>query len=201
MPMTPPGPGAGAPPVPHETARLERLLRKEREHLLAFIRSKVADPEIAEDLLQESLLRALRAAPELRDEGRLTSWLYQIVRNAITDAYRRRATATDARARYVAEREAAGADVLSQEDEAALCACILDIVPTLKPEYAAVVEADLAGRSTEALTEELGITPNNLKVRRHRAHSQLRERLEQTCRICATHGCLDCSCTKSPGRE
>jgi RNA polymerase sigma-70 factor (ECF subfamily) len=177
------------------------LLRDEREHLLAFIRGKISDPEVAEDLLQESLLRAVRAAPDLRDEERLTSWLYQIVRNAITDAYRRRATATDARAQYVAEREAAGADVLSPEDEATLCACILDVVPTLKPEYAAVVEAELAGRSTEALTQELGITPNNLKVRRHRAHRQLRERLEQTCRICATHGCLDCSCRNSSGSE
>ena len=71
---------------------------------------------------------------------------------------------------------------------------MLEVVPTLKPEYAAVVEADLAGRPTEALAEALGITPNNLKVRRHRAHRALRERLEQTCRVCATHGCLDCTC-------
>ncbi len=173
---------------------LEQQLMKEREHLLAFIRSKVSDSDLAEDILQESLLRALRAAPELRDGERLTSWLFQIVRNAITDAYRRRATATDARARYTAEREAAGEDVMTPEDEAALCACVLDVVPTLKPEYAAVVEADLEGRDTASLTEELGITANNLKVRRHRAHQQLRERLEQTCRTCATHGCLDCTC-------
>jgi RNA polymerase sigma factor (sigma-70 family) len=173
---------------------LAQQLLHEREHLLAFIRSRVADPELAEDILQESLLRALRGAPDLQDEERATSWLYQIVRNAITDAYRRRATSTDARARYAAEREGTGSDVLTPEDEARLCACVLDVVPTLKPEYAAVVEADLAGRSSEALTAELGITPNNLKVRRHRAHRQLRERLEQTCRMCATHGCLDCSC-------
>ncbi len=168
---------------------------KEREHLLAFIRSKVADPELAEDILQESLLRALRAAPELRDEEKLVSWLFQIVRNAITDTYRRRATATDVRARYTAEQQAAGDDVMTPEDEARLCACVLNVVPTLKPEYAAVVEADLAGRDTATLTEELGITANNLKVRRHRAHRQLRERLEQTCRTCATHGCLDCTCS------
>ena len=175
-------------------SRLEQTLYREREHLLAFIRSKVSDPDLAEDILQESLLRALRAGPELRDGEKVTSWLFQIVRNAITDAYRRRATATDARARYAAERAAAGEDVMTPEDEGRLCACVLDVVPTLKPEYAAVVEADLAGRDTAALTEELGITANNLKVRRHRAHRQLRERLEQTCRTCATHGCLDCTC-------
>ena len=31
-------------------------------------------------------------------------------------------------------------------------------------------------------------------VRRHRAHRQLRERIEQTCRSCAAHGCVDCTC-------
>jgi len=44
------------------------------------------------------------------------------------------------------------------------------------------------------VAKELGITPNNLKVRRHRARQQLRERLEEVCRTCAKHGCLDCSC-------
>jgi RNA polymerase sigma-70 factor, ECF subfamily len=176
---------------------LEQQILRERERLLAFIRSKVADPEVAEDVLQESLLRALRAAPELQDEERLTPWLYRIVRNAITDTYRRRATAHDARARYAAEMEATGAQVLTPEDEGQLCACVLDVVPTLKPEYAAVVEADLAGRDATALADELGITRNNLKVRRHRAHQQLRERLEQTCRACSTHGCLDCSCRRA----
>ena len=178
--------------MPTADAPLEQHLLRERGRLLAFIRSRIDDPELAEDVLQESLLKALRAAPDLHDEERVTSWLYQIVRNALTDTYRRRATARDARERYAVEQEDAG--VVTPEDEAALCACVRDVVPTLKPEYAAVVEADLTGRTTEELTAELGITPNNLKVRRHRAHRQLRERLEQTCRLCATHGCLDCTC-------
>ncbi|HYE97022.1 MAG TPA: sigma-70 family RNA polymerase sigma factor [Rubricoccaceae bacterium] len=179
------------------TSSLEQHLLRERGRLLAFIQGRVGDPELAEDILQESLLRALRAAPDLQAEEKATSWLFQIARNAITDAYRRRASAHDARARYAAEREGSGGDVMTPEDEAALCGCVADLVPTLKPEYAAVVEADLAGRDAEALAAELGITRNNLKVRRHRAHQQLRERLEQTCRLCAAHGCLDCSCVRA----
>ena len=44
------------------------------------------------------------------------------------------------------------------------------------------------------VAERLDITRNNLKVRHHRARQQLRERLEETCRTCATHGCIDCTC-------
>lgn len=48
--------------------------------------------------------------------------------------------------------------------------------------------------SMPALAGELGRNANNLRVRHHRARQQLRERLEQTCRLCAKHGCLDCTC-------
>lgn len=170
--------------------RLDEHMRRERANLLAFIRSRVADADLAEDILQDSLLRALRAAPDLRDDEKLTSWLYQIVRNAITDTYRRRGVREAARERIAAEAEAA----LAPEDEARACACLLDLVPTLKAEYAEVVEAELGGQGDDDLAGALGITKNNLKVRRHRAHRQLRERLEETCRSCAAHGCVDCTC-------
>ncbi len=176
-------------------ARLADVLRRERAALLGFIRSKVADDALAEDLLQDSLLRALQAAPDLRDGERMTAWLYAIARNVVTDAYRRRSVRVDARDALAVEAEAAAA--LTPEDEARLCACVLGLVGTLAPDYARVVEADLAGRAADTVAAELGITRTNLKVRRHRAHRQLRARLEETCRTCAAHGCVDCSCTPS----
>jgi RNA polymerase sigma-70 factor (ECF subfamily) len=175
------------------TDRFDDHVRRERAGLLAFIRSRLDDPDLAEDVLQDSLLRAMRAAPDLRDDEKMTSWLYQVVRNAITDTYRRRATATHRRDAYEAEVRAE-ANVLTPEDEARACACLLTLVPALKPEYAEIVEAELVGADADELADRLGITKNNLKVRRHRAHRQLRERVEQTCRSCAAHGCVDCTC-------
>ncbi|MBI3964985.1 MAG: hypothetical protein HY329_05050 [Chloroflexi bacterium] len=51
-------------------ASLAALLSS-REQLLGYVRRKLDDPELAEDILQESLVKALRAAPELRDQERL----------------------------------------------------------------------------------------------------------------------------------
>jgi RNA polymerase sigma-70 factor (ECF subfamily) len=69
------------------------------------------------------------------------------------------------------------------------------IIPTLKPEYAELIrKVDLAENSPANVAEELGITPNNLTVRLHRARAQLRERLVQTCQMCSKHGCLNCTC-------
>ena len=161
-----------------------------RDRFLAYIRKRVDDPELAEDILQDSLLRAIRAAPDLRDEERLIPWFYRVLQNAVVDAYRRRGVE---RSRIVV------ADVpevaAEPEDDSELCACFERLVPTLKAEYADLIQAvELGDEAPEQAAGRLGITPNNLKVRRHRARQALRRKLEETCRTCADHGCLDCTC-------
>jgi DNA-directed RNA polymerase specialized sigma24 family protein len=84
---------------------------------------------------------------------------------------------------------------LSPEDEGELCECFRTLIPTLKPEYAELLDRVELGRERpEAVADSLGITSNNLKVRRHRARQALRVRLKEVCRTCADHACLDCTC-------
>lgn len=177
----------------HVGGKIEERLLNARAQFLGYIRKRIEDPDLAEDILQDSLLRAIRAAPELRDEERLIPWFYRVLQNAIVDAYRRRGVE---QARIVATEipEIAA----EPEHDVELCACFERLIPTLKPEYAEVIHAaELGNESPEQVAERLGITPNNLKVRRHRARQALRRKLEETCRTCADHGCLDCTC----GRE
>ncbi len=166
-----------------------------REKLLAYVRGKISDPLLAEDVLQDSLLKALRAAPDLLDEEKLVPWFYRILNNAITDVYRRR----HVEAKYL-ERPAGFYEPAAEpepEDEAALCACFRELIPALKPEYAELIEKlELAEGDTAQVAKQLGINRNNLKVRRHRARQALREQLEATCRVCAKHRCLDCTCRR-----
>ena len=93
--------------------------------------------------------------------------------------------------------DAVGDPAVEPEDETVLCECFRGLIPTLKAEYAELIEAlDLGAESPEAAARRLGITSNNLKVRRHRARQALRKRLDETCRSCAEHGCLDCTCSR-----
>jgi RNA polymerase sigma-70 factor (ECF subfamily) len=167
-----------------------------REDLLAFVRKRVNDPDLAEDILQSSLLKAVRSAPAVEREDRLVPWFYRILRNAIIDSYR---------ARGSTDREVPLEPELSEELEEdsevyrVACECVLSLISDLKPEYSQLIEAlDIEQRPTEAVAAELGITATNLKVRRHRARQALRRSLEQTCRICAEHHCLDCTCEAAP---
>jgi RNA polymerase sigma-70 factor (ECF subfamily) len=175
------------PPVP-----FARELIDGRERFLNFVDSRLHDRDLAEDILQDSLLRALKAAPALRDESRFTSWFYAILRNAITDAQRKHRREA-ARSQPFEERIQPADE--EAEAEAALCECFRELLPSLRPEYAELVERlDLQEQPPASVAEALGITRNNLKVRHHRARQALRARLEETCRVCADHGCLDCSC-------
>lgn len=175
---------------------VEEALGAARSQYLAFIRRRVSDPDLAEDILQEALLRALRSAPDIEDSERLAAWFYRVLRNAIVDAYRRR----DVQARRTGRlSEDYDLPDLSESDERVLCECFRELLPALRPEYAAVLSAvDLDERSPQEVAEELGLTTNNLNVRRYRARRALRESLEATCRTCADHGCVDCTCETAP---
>ena len=165
-----------------------------RDAFLTYLRRRLDDPELAEDLLQDSLLRAVRAAPELRDERRLLPWFYRVLHNAAVDAYRRRGLQAE-RIPALSLDEAGQVAAPAAEVDPVACACFRALLPSLKPEYTDLIEhLDLGSETPDQAAARLGITSNNLKVRHHRARQALRQRLEQTCRTCAEHHCLDCTC-------
>ena len=176
--------------APQSTEELIDRLDAGRGRFLDYVRRRVDDPELAEDILQDALVRAVQALPALREEDALLPWFYRVLRNAVTDVYRRHAAEPPRAGLEAAE------DLAAEEGaQAELCECFRGLLPALKPEYAELIESlDLGGGSSETEARRLAITPNNLKVRHHRARQALRARLQETCRVCAEHHCLDCTC-------
>jgi RNA polymerase sigma factor (sigma-70 family) len=173
------------------TRSLEQLSTS-REHFLNFVKSRVPSDIAAEDVLQTSLMKAVEHFNSLKDDDHLIPWFYQILRNTIADAYRRRSV--------VHEIELpAGFDVAEEQSvERRLCECFAELLPTLKVDYAELIESlDLRNEEASHAAQRLGITPNNLKVRHHRARQALKRGLEETCRVCAEHHCMDCTCKQS----
>ena len=160
----------------------------------SFARRRLHDDALAADVVQESLYRALKSSSQLENEENLLAWFYRILRNVLTDLHRRNTTQTAALERFSVELDTTETPELKDE----LCACLRGVLPTLNTDYAHVIQrVDLEETPQENVADELGITRENLKVRLHRARRQLRERLEQTCQLCATHGCLQCTCAPS----
>src|SRR4051794_6692525 len=66
----------------------EPLLRN-LEVFVSFVRKRVGDPHLAEDLVQDSFLKALRAEHKPAPDEDVVPWFYRILRHSIIDLYRR----------------------------------------------------------------------------------------------------------------
>lgn len=172
-----------------DPAVLERLLQSHRE-FLAFLTPRVPSPAIAEEILQAAFVRTLEKGGSIENGESAVAWFYRLLRNALVDYYRRRA-------REGRLLESAAAEMMPSEPELkqAVCQCMGTLLPTLKPEYAEMIRrVDLEEQPLSSVAAELEITANNAGVRLHRARQSLKNKLEQCCGSCATHGCVDCSC-------
>src|SRR6188472_2434589 len=65
------------------------LVEAHGDELLAHAR-RMTDDQSAEDVLQDALLRALRAYPRLRHSDHLRAWLYRVTTTTAIDAHRAR---------------------------------------------------------------------------------------------------------------
>jgi RNA polymerase sigma-70 factor (ECF subfamily) len=72
------------------------LIERHGDELLAHAR-RMTDEQTAEDVLQDALLRALRAYPRLRHGDHLRAWLYRVTTTTALDLHRarRREVVTD----------------------------------------------------------------------------------------------------------
>lgn len=176
-----------------------RVLVANHARFLGFLERRVGSREVAEDILQEAFVRSLDRVDSLRKADSAVAWFYRVLRNAIADHFRRQEV-RDRTLTLVSAEAGEEAPQADEELEALACACVMDLLDTLKPEYAAAVRrVDLDGASVRGYAEETGITAGNAGVRLHRAREALRRQLARACGTCATHGCLDCQCRKQDG--
>jgi RNA polymerase sigma-70 factor, ECF subfamily len=74
---------------------LDQIWRHYHDGLLGFIRRRVGDAVLAEDILQDVFVKAHSRLDTLADADRIQSWLYRIARNTIIDYHRTRKTSSN----------------------------------------------------------------------------------------------------------
>ncbi|MGE5346023.1 MAG: RNA polymerase sigma factor [Acidithiobacillales bacterium] len=170
-----------------------QALVENHRRFLAFLERRVGDRDAAEEILQAAFVKVIERAGEIRDDERAVAWFYRLLRNALVDHWRSHAARR--RGEEALARELGGAFEPAPEVGGEICRCFEPLLPTLGADYEAVLRrVDLEGVRPVDFAAEAGITPNNAMVRLHRARRALREQMLRSCRTCAEHGCLDCSC-------
>jgi RNA polymerase sigma-70 factor (ECF subfamily) len=67
---------------------IESIWNEYHNKLHRFIQGRVSDASIADDILQEVIIRVHSRINTLKDINKIQNWLYRIARNAIIDHYR-----------------------------------------------------------------------------------------------------------------
>lgn len=174
------------------TAEVAPVLVENHRAFLGFLERRLGDRALAEDILQDAFVRSIDKAGSVRDQESLVPWFYRLLRNAVIDHQRRRATASRALGELAAELETEQAGT---ETHGAVCQCIAKLAENLKPQYAdALRKIEIEGVAVKDYAEQEGITANNAGVRIFRARDALRKQVQRSCGTCATHGCVDCTC-------
>jgi RNA polymerase sigma-70 factor (ECF subfamily) len=169
-----------------ETPAVIDTLVANHRAFLAFVEKRVGDRALAEEIVQDALVKSLDKADAIEDSA--IGWFYRVLRNAIIDHHRRREVATR-------RLEALAAEPDDAELHAEVCRCVREVASTLKPEYAnALQRIEIDGVSVKDYADETGISASNAGVRVFRAREALRKQVARSCGTCAEHGCIDCTC-------
>jgi len=146
--------------------------------LRGYVERYCRDSANAEDIVQETFIRAWRHLPQLREDDRpIRPWLFHVARNLATDAKRA------ARARPVAVALQAAEAVQSAHEDAALDqvldrqlleSALLHLSPAHRR---VVVETFYVGGGAGAVAEQLGIPSGTARSRLHYALRALRREI------------------------
>ena len=161
----------------------EQMWREVITQLRAFVRRRIAEPERAEDLVGDILLRIHRNMGSVDDRERLAHWVCRVARNAVIDEYRR---AGRARELLVAAPE--DAPVEAPEDPSdvldEVAGCLRPLLGGLAAEQRRAVEMiDLDGMPQADAARREGVSVSGMKSRVQRGRRRLTELLGQCCEL------------------
>lgn len=165
-----------------QEAQWQQLHERHAGELWRFTLSLTRDRQVAEDIVQEVLLRAWRADELVdRDPSSTRAWLFTVARRLVIDRWRsapvRREQAVDG-----SDRAPAGGDQVRPDrtDELLDRWLIADALTDLSAEHRAVlIAAYYEGRTTADIAGRLQIAEGTVKSRLHYGLRHLRMILQE----------------------
>ncbi len=156
------------------------------DRVYCYILGLVHDPDEAEDLTQDTFLRAYSQRDSLRDPSALLSWLYRIATHAALDRLRQRArrapreSGADLEEVEVPDPGAPNLEQAAEQQE--MSACVQKYLADLSDAYRAVILLhDVHGLTASEIAETLELPLATVKMRLHRARRRLQAILQGAC--------------------
>lgn len=166
------------------------LFETYHDRIYRYVLHIVRNPAEAEDLTQDTFLRACRGQESLRDPDAVRSWLYRIATHVCLDRLRQRKThapieSVEGLNRLESSISAppAAEEVTERRETSACVQRCLDFLPD---SYRAVILLYEAHSLTAPeIAQLLGVSTGSVKIRLHRARHRLEQVMRQGC--CLSH--------------
>jgi RNA polymerase sigma-70 factor (ECF subfamily) len=171
-------------------AAFEQLIRLYKDRIYNYVSRMLHDPTEAEDIAQETFIRAFQSLPHFRGVSSFQTWLYRIAGNLAIDAARRRKRRDSQSVSLDEPLNAQDGEVVRDvpdprhgpagmaevnQLQGEVLKAIAELSPKLRP---VIVLYDLQGLSYQDIAEVLGCPLGTVKSRLFNARAQLKEKLE-----------------------
>jgi RNA polymerase sigma-70 factor (ECF subfamily) len=149
--------------------------------LRSYLRHRASDADVADDVLQDVFVKAMRQGQGFCTLDNPRAWLFQVARNALVDRART-AHPHESYTDELAETTPLGETAIAPVD--ALADCLGRTLGELPEDDQHVLRAcDLEGQTQRAFAQAHGLSLPATKSRLLRARQRLRDRLTQVCRV------------------
>ncbi|HET7412956.1 MAG TPA: RNA polymerase sigma factor [Pararhizobium sp.] len=172
-----------------EEAAVRAIIKRHNRRLFRTARAVVRDDFEAEDVVQEAYVKAFTHLDSFRGDSTLSTWLTRIALNeALARLRRRRPTVgldhpdveTDEADGHVLSFPSRPADPEAETARSQIHALLERAVDALPEHFRIVfVLREIEALSTEETAEQLGIRPETVKTRLHRARRLMRTAIER----------------------
>ena len=163
-------------------SNFERLVLPHRDMLYGHALSLTRNADEAEDLVQETHLRALRGFERLRSEGPLRAWLLTILRNLFINNYRAKHRAPKSVSLDALENPDPVVPTEPSPERAVFARmeseAVNRAVANLPDDYRTVLElSDMRGMSYQEISDTMALPIGTVRSRLSRARSRIRRAL------------------------
>ncbi|WP_064609052.1 sigma-70 family RNA polymerase sigma factor [Photobacterium sp. J15] len=156
---------------------LMRAWQAHQHSLLSWLYKHTDDDALAEDLLHEVFLRAMRKNKAFCDIDNAKAWLFRVANNLVIDQSRQRSFVPLDDLDFESEQQEIGVvDSLTQ--------CLPRVLNELAPKDSDILKAcDIHGMTQKEYAELHGMTLVATKSRLQRARQKLKRQLSQSCKV------------------
>jgi len=156
---------------------LGQLIEEHSDAMYRVAVSVVRDQYLAEDVVQEAVIKAWAATPDWRGDGSMRSWLLSITHNTAVSMLRR--IRDEARPPEAMPESVSTASIEDESAGRATMAMLAAALDQLDPlSRSIVVLRDVEGLSYQQIGESLGVSMATVKTRLLRARRELQQVIE-----------------------